>query len=123
MVLLLWRRPFRQIRRTYYYGKLSRDGAMIKENYEKAILKYPYNAKFYYNLGVFHYATKNYESAIRELDKGIAFKPFNIEFYYYYRALAEIQLQNTNMAVANLKSALKFNPDNKDVKKVLNGLR
>lgn len=106
----------------FMYGNMRSDGVMIRENYEKAISAYPYNAKFYYNLGVFYYATKDYENAIHELDKGIDFKPYNIDYYYFYRALAEIKLQNTQMAFSNLNTALKYNPDNKDVKKALDGL-
>ena len=107
----------------FLYGNMGRDSVMIRENYEKAISKYPYNAKFFYNLGVFYYAIRDYENAVRQLDKGIDFNPYNIDYYYFYRALAETRLQNIQLALTNLYTALKYNPANKDVIKVLDGLK
>jgi protein O-mannosyl-transferase len=103
----------------FLYGDLKRDGPMILDSYKLAIEKYPSNAKFYFNLGVFNYATKNYTDAINNLQKGISYKPYTIDYYYLYLGMAKFQLKETEAAADAFRIALKYNPKNKEVKKWL----
>lgn len=105
----------------FLYGNMKKDGEIIEKYYREAIDKYPYNAKFYFNLGVYLYATKRYDEAIDNFNKGIAFKPYNIDYYYLYLGTSK-QLKGDQMAgAADFRTALKYNPDNKEVKKMLQG--
>jgi len=103
----------------FLYGDMRRDGALIKQSYEEAIEKYPYNAKFYFNLGVFCYATRNYDAAIENISLGIGYKPYNIDYYYLYRGMAKFQLKEKQAAAVDFDTALRYNPENKEVKKWL----
>jgi tetratricopeptide (TPR) repeat protein len=103
----------------FLYGDMRRDGALIKQSYEAAIESYPYNSKFYFNLGVFYYATRDYDAAIQNLEKGISFKPYNIDYYYLYLGMAKFQMEEIQAAAGDFKKALRYNPENKEVKKWL----
>jgi len=107
----------------FMYGNLRGDAAMIGENYRKAIEKYPFNAKFYYNLGVFCYAMQDYGTALENLDLGIGFKPYNIDYYLLYRGMTNQQLGETKESKQDFRKALKFNPENTEIKKQLKKLQ
>jgi len=106
----------------FMYGNMRRDAAMIGENYRKAIEKYPYNAKFYYNLGVFCFAMQDYGTALENFDRGIGMKPYNIDYYLLYRGMTNQQLGETEESKQDFRKALKFNPENIEIKKQLKKL-
>ena len=103
----------------FLYGDLQKDRTLIEQNFKKAIGLYPFNAKFYYNLGVFRYAEKDYNGAIEQISRGITYKPYNIDYYYLYLGLARIGQKEFKAAGEEFKTALLYNPGNSEVQKWL----
>ncbi len=96
----------------FLYGDLKKDGVQIEASYKKAIELYPYNAKYYYNLGVFQYKTERFDAALQNISHGLSFKPFNIEFYYLYAGMTEFAQNNFTTARSDFRTGLRYDPKN-----------
>jgi Tfp pilus assembly protein PilF len=63
---------------------------------------------------------QDYGTALENLDRGIEFKPYNIDYYFLYRGMAKMQLGEPGEAKKDFRTALKFNPENKEIRNRLN---
>ena len=75
-----------------------------------------------FQLGLLYYQTKDYQSAKAELERAIAIDP-NYSNALYFLGLTYDQLGQKSKAVDVFQKVSNLNPDNEEVKKILNNLK
>ena len=87
------------------------------QKFEKALLKAPDNYKLYYNLGITHLSSGNYDEAIEGFQKSIEIK--DSVNAHLLSGVAHDRKFDTESARKEFEIVLEMDPDNKKAKKYL----
>lgn len=95
---------------------------LAKQNFEKAIsLKSDYNFA-YYQLGYLYYISNQYDNAKTQFEKAISIDPAFSNSRYFLGLIYDKQ-GDKKSAIEQFEIIERFNPENKEVKKILSNLR
>ncbi len=97
------------------------DVLSAEKNYRRAIATDPKRADARYNMGVSHYATKNFQEAATRFSKAakIAKTESERSAAYYNEGNAHMELKDPDKAIEAYKNALRNNPYDNDARKNL----
>lgn len=88
--------------------------------YQTALELDPEMAKAYFNLGYIYAINKDYKKSQEMYKKVISLSPTFTDEALFNLALVQIKLNNTDESIKNLEKAIRFNPNNKQARKMLN---
>jgi tetratricopeptide (TPR) repeat protein len=91
------------------------------EYYHKTLYYKPEHQRAYNNISVIYYNQGNYSNAIKILREGLVYLPEDIELHYKLAYMLNLS-GKMDEAILVLSKALKIDPGNKKIQKILNGL-
>lgn len=93
--------------------KNAKEYLLAEKVISKAISKYPYSAQFYYLRGKLrHYFLPNFEAAIGDYSKAIAFDAKSFPTSYWRRGFCLYSLGHYDLAIRDFNNCLKLTPGN-----------